>query len=462
MSEIDRKTLAFKMRELGIRKPSQVWDAVNNGGTQEEIDALLVTILEEQAAKDNIPVITLRDEPIAYPIFGRDIIEPVAIEDMNAVARLPYVKQVALMPDAHRVKPGHVPVGGVVVTEDCILPGVVGSDIACSVRLTVTDTAIYDNWFVENRDQLVSLLENKTWFGIAINDIPRNDLQEWGYFKYLLNDDSLAILRGGLRHTESHRLLDQMLNLIPYHFGTSGDGNHFIELGTANDSLAILSHFGSRGVGAEIAKFYLNKANELHRMPNGLKDNAPLFVGTDGWAEDYLNMMQFAGEFARESHRYIHNRLLDAIADSGLLVPLTVASVYIQHNFAWDEGGVYVHRKGATPAHVGTVGIIPATMGDTSLIVRGLGNPDFINSSSHGAGRRMSRSVALRSLTNTREYVLKEYGVVLSGGGEDEDPRAYKRIDDVMQFQTDSVKVVGTFTPRIVRMSPPRRWGKKS
>jgi tRNA-splicing ligase RtcB (3'-phosphate/5'-hydroxy nucleic acid ligase) len=139
------------------------------------------------------------------------------------------------------------------------------------------------------------------------------------------------------------------------------------------------------------------------------------------------------------------------------------AIVENHHNFAWretvlDESGrereAIVHRKGATPAGSGVLGIIPGTMGDAGYLVRGRGLAASLNSASHGAGRAMSRRSALERITKTvRDQYLRERGVTLLGGGVDEAPQAYKRIEEVIRAQDDLVEIIGTFTPRIVRMA---------
>jgi tRNA-splicing ligase RtcB len=135
------------------------------------------------------------------------------------------------------------------------------------------------------------------------------------------------------------------------------------------------------------------------------------------------------------------------------------AVVENHHNFAWNETlpdgrHVIVHRKGATPAGEGVLGVIPGSMGDAGYVVRGRGVSSSLSSASHGAGRRMSRKTALNSISrNSRDEYLKERGVTLLGGGIDESPQAYKQIDTVIAAQNDLVEVIGKFSPRIVRMA---------
>jgi tRNA-splicing ligase RtcB len=167
--------------------------------------------------------------------------------------------------------------------------------------------------------------------------------------------------------------------------------------------------------------------------------------------------MELAGRFASANHYVIHHRV------AGSLGLKEIAVVENHHNYAWreltmDPSGavkeVIVHRKGATPAGPGVLGIIPGSMGDAGYVVRGRGESSALNSASHGAGRAMSRRAALDSVTKTmRDQYLRERGITLLGGGIDESPQAYKPIQDVIAAQSDLVAIIGAFTPRLVRMA---------
>jgi tRNA-splicing ligase RtcB len=163
--------------------------------------------------------------------------------------------------------------------------------------------------------------------------------------------------------------------------------------------------------------------------------------------------MELAGRFASANHYVIHQRVAQAV---GLKEAAVVEN---HHNFAWveklsDGRDVIVHRKGATPAGPGVLGVIPGSMGDAGYLVRGRGVSNSIQSASHGAGRLMSRKAAMNSISRaTRDSYLKERGVTLLGGGMDESPQAYKPIDSVIAAQQDLVDVIGKFMPRIVRMA---------
>jgi len=254
--------------------------------------------------------------------------------------------------------------------------------------------------------------------------------------------------------------------------GTSGSGNHFVEFGelevvetrdlasplgvAPGRYLALLSHSGSRGVGFQIADKYSKLAAQMHpELKQGKGDLSHL-----GWldmaseaGQEYWLAMNLAGRFASANHRVIHRNVSKAAG----LKPIAVVENH--HNFAWvetlaDGREVYVHRKGATPAGAGVLGVIPGTMGDVGYVVRGLGNAASLNSASHGAGRNLSRTQALKTITKTqRDAYLRERGVTLLGGGLDEAPQAYKDINAVINAQSDLVEVIARFKPKIVMMT---------
>jgi tRNA-splicing ligase RtcB len=166
--------------------------------------------------------------------------------------------------------------------------------------------------------------------------------------------------------------------------------------------------------------------------------------------------MQLAGMFASANHHVIHERVAQAAGLSA------IASVENHHNFAWRETikvdgekrEAIVHRKGATPAGAGILGIIPGSMADAGYVIAGKGSAAALNSASHGAGRRMSRNKAKQSITpQAQKDALKKANVTLIGGGLDESPQAYKRIDKVIAAQADLVQIIGKLQPRIVRMA---------
>ena len=387
----------------------------------------------------------LRDQPLPYPVWGAEGIDPAAVEQMNNSMRLPVSVAGALMPDAH-VGYG-LPIGGVLATVGAVIPYAVGVDIACRMRLSVfdTDPAILK----EQKDRFEKALIANTRFGAGA---------EW---KGAQDDEVLD-------ESDWHatRLLSGLRDKAVKQLGTSGSGNHFVDLGEftleqaaaqlgleAGTYLALLSHSGSRGVGFQIANTYSQIAKKMHpELEKGLQHLGWLLLESEAGQEYWLSM-ELAGRFAAANHRLIHKRIAKAL---GLRA---AAMVENHHNFAWrerlpDGRAVIVHRKGATPAAQGVLGVIPGSMGDPGYVVRGRGNADSLNSAAHGAGRQMSRTQAKQSITKTmRDAYLREKGVTLLGGGLDESPQAYKPINDVIAAQTDLVDIVGRFRPRIVLMT---------
>jgi tRNA-splicing ligase RtcB len=245
--------------------------------------------------------------------------------------------------------------------------------------------------------------------------------------------------------------------------GTSGSGNHFVEFGKVTitdlnnamglaigNYVGLLSHSGSRGLGANIANHYTQIAMQQTLLPKEAKQLAWLDLDTEA-GEEYWLAMNLAGDYASACHHTIHSKISKAIGEKPL------ALVENHHNFAWKEmyngQEVIVHRKGATPAGKDVLGIIPGSMTAPGFIVKGKGEIASLNSAAHGAGRKMSRTRALANITREAlKKELREHGVKLIGGGLDEAPFAYKDINEVMQNQTALVEVLGKFFPVIVQM----------
>jgi tRNA-splicing ligase RtcB len=226
--------------------------------------------------------------------------------------------------------------------------------------------------------------------------------------------------------------------------------------------VGLLTHSGSRALGANIAQHYTALAKKLRRLPGEAANLAWLNLDEDAGRE-YWMAMNLAGDYASACHHIIHQRIAKAIGHKPLRM------VENHHNFAWKEKWegreVIVHRKGATPAAAGVLGIIPGSMTAPGFIVKGKGLEASVNSASHGAGRKMSRTKAMQSITQAQlKDVLKKHGVKLLGAGLDEAPFAYKDIEVVMESQRSLVDVVGKFTPKIVKMdgTPPRSFKKSA
>jgi tRNA-splicing ligase RtcB (3'-phosphate/5'-hydroxy nucleic acid ligase) len=387
----------------------------------------------------------LRETPVPISVWGKEQIEESAIQQMESACLLPIAVRGALMPDAH-IGYG-LPIGGVLATENCVIPYAVGVDIACRMRLTV-----YESKPIivgQQPDAFKKALINHTLFGAGRDYSPKDRNQ------HEVMDD---------KDWEATWLLRKQKDKAYAQLGTSGSGNHFVEWGQFNLSqddetsglksgsyLALLSHSGSRGVGHAVADYYSELAQQLHpSLPNQVKNLGWLSLD-DASGQEYWLSMELAGRFAAANHEVIHKRLTKAM---GLKVAFEVEN---HHNFAWKEmvdgKPVVVHRKGATPAAEGVLGIIPGSMGDEGYIVRGKGNDESMNSAAHGAGRLLSRKKARESITrNTRDTYLKERGITLLGGDLDESPQAYKPIAEVIAAQSDLIDIIGAFKPLIVRM----------
>jgi tRNA-splicing ligase RtcB len=365
-----------------------------------------------------------------------------ALAQMHNALRLPSAVRGALMPDAHR---GYgLPIGGVLATDGTVIPYGVGVDIACRMKLTVLDlpAAALD----DQAGSLERALLRETQFGTGATLRERADhavLDEgrWSGTK----------LVRGLRAKAAGQL------------GTSGSGNHFVEFGrldlpaadlglAAGSYHALLSHSGSRGPGAQVAAHYTRVARALHpELPGELAQLAWLELASE-LGQEYWEAMSLMGEFAAANHEVIHARLARHLG-AGVL-----AGVENHHNYAWIErhGGrdVVVHRKGATPAGTGALGVIPGSMATPGFVVRGRGSAASLDSASHGAGRVMSRTAAKQRFTwKAIKPLLDEAGVRLLSAGIDENPLVYKDINAVIAAQIDLVDVVARFTPRIVRMA---------
>ena len=287
---------------------------------------------------------------------------------------------------------------------------------------------------------------NETRFGLAeFNDLEDEEILERHEFKDI-------------------KFLRQLQPKFAKQLGSSGHGNHFVDIGyveikkksdlvnlDAGTYFAVLSHSGSRNFGSEVCKHYTRIAQDKLGLKGEAGKLAWLDLDTEE-GQEYWAAMQLAGDYSHTNHRIIHRRLAKAFGEK----PLTIIENH--HNFAWKEtladgSDLVVHRKGATPAAQGNVGIIPGTMASPAYIVAGKGNENSLNSAAHGAGRLMSRNVAKKTFTESQlKKFLNEQGVELLGGGIDESPFVYKNIHEVMNHQRDLVEVLGLFYPKIVRM----------
>ena len=384
----------------------------------------------------------LKNTRAPFSIFGENEIDEQAKFQLYDALKLPVAVKGALMPDAHS---GYgLPIGGVLATENAVIPYGVGVDIGCRMSLSIFDLPAS---FLKGKDhQLEAILKDHTQFGMYETHKIKADHEVF----YRNEFDTIPLLK---------KLKDKAYKQL----GTSGGGNHFVEFGIVKleqplsewklepkEYLAVLSHSGSRGLGANIAKHYTYLATKQCPLPKNVQHLAWLDLNThDG--QEYWLAMNLAGDYAKACHDDIHRRIAKAL---GKRVVVTIEN---HHNFAWKEmvdgNECIVHRKGATPAQKGVLGIIPGSMTAPGFIVMGKGNEASLDSASHGAGRLFSRAKCKANFTESQiKKELAAQDVKLIGGNVDEAPMAYKDIHKVMALQSELVKVLGTFTPKIVRM----------
>ncbi|MCW3103453.1 MAG: RNA-splicing ligase RtcB [Bacteroidetes bacterium] len=409
-------------------------------------DGILGTLANTFVVKNKMKDFTsynLLEETGLLKIYGGKGIEPEAKRQMETAMSLPVSICGALMPDAH--SGFGLPIGGVLAVENAVIPFGVGLDIGCRMALSVYE--VPEKYIAHHHFELKTALKEFTHFGMD------------GALGFAQDHEVLE--RNEFRQTE---LLKKLHGKAIRQLGSSGSGNHFVEFGVielheantlgipAGSYMALLSHSGSRGMGAAIAQHYTRLAMEVCKLPKQAQHMAFLELSS-AEGQEYWMSMNLAGDYAKACHDRIHINISKAIG----LKPLV--KVENHHNFAWKEilangKEVIVHRKGATPAHKGELGIIPGSMTDAGYLVCGKGAPESLNSASHGAGRKMSRKKAKESITaSSLKKMVADAGVTLIGASPEESPLAYKNIDEVMQAQQSLVDVHGRFIPKIVRMN---------
>ena len=385
------------------------------------------------------------------PIYSWcDPVEESALKQAVNLANHPAIERhVALMPDCHTGI--GMPIGGVIAVKDAVIPSAVGVDIGCGMVAVETDIPAERFAEMPLRRAFHDALKTRIPVGEGVSH-PME--QEWdGFAQYLDN--------GGE---------EQWVNKLDRkNLGTLGGGNHFVEL-QASDAgfIWVMIHSGSRNLGNRVEKYYEEKAQRLNRLFHAqLPDNHLAFLPVDvpeGY--HYLRDMSFALRYAKENRARMMAQAKEVVAQ---FVPEAafIQEINIHHNYAAKEthfGETYwIHRKGATSAKEGELGIIPGSMGTASYIVRGRGNVDSFMSCSHGAGRCMSRTKACQELTAEACDAALE-GIVYDRWkrskpfgkrtgktrGEldlSEAPQAYKPIDDVIDTERDLIEP-------LVRLSP--------
>jgi tRNA-splicing ligase RtcB (3'-phosphate/5'-hydroxy nucleic acid ligase) len=364
-----------------------------------------------------------------------------AREQASRAARLPFVPgHVALMPDAH-VGMGAT-VGSVIPTEGAIVPSFAGVDLGCGMIATETIYSADD--LPDNLGPLLSLVSQRIPAGVGKGRDP-------GY------RDGYRDVFGLVGEPASELSAKQQGTAIAQ-FGTLGSGNHFVEVSLdERGKVWTVLHSGSRGIGNQLATYHIGKAKGLMRERLSTLGDPNLAYFTEGTPEfaAYIQDMLWAQRYAYESRARMNRELLKSLAE--VISPkrpatekaITVQVANCHHNYTERENhlgkDLWITRKGAIKAGPGDLGVIPGSMGTDSYIVRGKGNPDSYNSSSHGAGRRLSRGAAKRQLDEAglaAQMKGKAWNADAAGSLIDEDPRAYKDIRQVMADQSDLTEVV--------------------
>lgn len=354
-----------------------------------------------------------------------DTIETSALDQYYTALKQPTTVQGALMADAHK---GYtLPIGAVIATESTIFPSYVGFDIGCGMSALPLSCTKQD--IQNNADEIFNGIYKRVPVGFKYNDRK----QRW--------DDCEKHLSKATDNMQA-RFKSNGLNQV----GSLGGGNHFIEVGEDGTDTWIIIHSGSRGIGHKTATEYMKKAS-----PNGRASEG--FYGFDVDSQDgkdYIKDLAFCLEFALQNRRLMIEKVASVIAKHCKGVADWDRFVNRNHNHAELVGDRWIHRKGATHAEDGMMGVIPGNMRDGSFIVKGKGNPESMSSSSHGAGRVLGRKKAKEELDfDTFKATMSGVKAKVEQSTLDESPMAYKNIFEVMDLQKDLVEVVCHVKPMI-------------
>ena len=377
---------------------------------------------------------------VPIKMWVRDI-EENALAQARNLANLPFIfKHVALMPDCHS---GYgMPIGGVIATKGVVIPNAVGVDIGCGM------CAVKTSLNEINTDVLKTIMS-----GIR-------ELVPLGFDHHKqVQEESLM---PSLENVPEHGIVHRQYTAAKKQIGTLGGGNHFIEIQKGSDGhVWIMIHSGSRNIGLKVAEHYNKMAIHLnerwHSSVDKKQDLAFLPIETQE-AKDYFAEMQYCVDFAFANRLLMMERIKSAFLSVIGETFSALEFINIAHNYArWESHfgtNVIVHRKGATSAREGEVGILPGSQGTKSYIIQGKGNTESFQSCSHGAGRTMGRKQAQRELVLEEEIEkLNSKGIVHSIRNTrdlDEAPGAYKNIDTVMANQVDLVDILVELSPLAV------------
>ena len=369
-----------------------------------------------------------------------DNVEESAMSQIENLTTLPFLfHHLAIMPDVHAGM--GMPIGGVLACKDVVIPNAVGVDIGCGM------CAVKTNWKVS--DIPVEVLRKEIMRGIR-KRIPlgmdhHKEAQDEKYLPQGYDLDKLEVV-------------NRRQHSIRHEVGTLGGGNHFIELQKDEEgTLWIMIHSGSRNLGKQVGDFYNKLASSLNaRWYSSVPPELRLPFLPRGCKEFgmYWEEMKYCVDFALCNRKLMMERIEEVLADALKGIEFE-PMINIAHNYAAVENhfgvDVIVHRKGATLAREGVVGIIPGSQGTASYIVEGLGNPDSFCSCSHGAGRVMSRKMAIDTLDMRQEVeMLEAKGIVHAIRSQDdmqEASGAYTNIDEVIANEADLVRVKTKLLP---------------
>ncbi|MDD4250753.1 MAG: RtcB family protein [Candidatus ainarchaeum sp.] len=374
-------------------------------------------------------------------IFAKNIDEP-TLKQFTDCLKEEFVIDGALMPDAHF---GYVaPIGAVLITKDFVVPSWVGYDIGCGVTATKISGKNILEKIKKNRKKIFDEINSNIPMGLGKLNAEHKVSKE-------TKKDFLELLKKLEKKEHDKELLKWLKRKALSNLGTLGHGNHFIEIDYYKDEVWLIIHSGSRHVGHRIAGHYMKKAMELQNATGNaertfaIKTNSIL-------GKEYLNILDFCLEFALLNRIEMTKNVLNII--ELILNEKLKWNIWTNknHNHAERIGKTnkFIHRKGATPSKKGEKGVIPANMRDGCYLVIGKGNKDFLESSSHGAGRSMSKRQAKETINLTEfQKTMRGITATIENKTIDESPFAYKKIDEVMKAQEKSIKILKKLKPII-------------
>lgn len=374
-------------------------------------------------------------------IFSKNT-EQSALDQFKTCCELDYVTNASLMPDAHT---GYVaPIGSVIETKNVIVPSWVGYDIGCGVIAVLISDQKKDQDEIKNNASKI--------FDEVVKSIPMGVGKVHEKLDENRSDMLLTLFRSinllkNQKEVQNHLPLIDIINEKAYfHLGTLGSGNHFIEVLTYEEETWLAIHSGSRGVGYAVGQYFMKLAAKREKDFEGNFEMGE-------FSEDYMVFQNFCLDYAlanRMGMAYTVERIIGEVVGVFYSTDENLWCNKNHNHCVKTEDGHYLHRKGATSSNLGERGVIPANMRDGCYLVEGLGNNAFLNSSSHGAGRVMSRGYAKKNVT-MQDFEKSMVGITASVNENilDESPFAYKNIDEVMGLQKDSVKIVKHLKPII-------------